>query len=161
MLQRGVANAASFQSYRLTSMNTTSILGAYNNNMLMQAQMFGFASRIRKRLGLYSYKLTKNQRFKNPHAISLQKRLAWEKQGYQGRLKIQEQERLGDRPFGRFTRKGKFLFDIEKVPFYNIPDLTNFKLKPYVSHTTPKIDEEKYETRKVHLDDELLEKINH
>ena len=63
-------------------------------------------------------------------------------QGYLGRLKIRERERLSQRPFGYITKKGKFRFDIEKVPFYNVPDITGFKLKPYVPHTTPRIGEE-------------------
>jgi hypothetical protein len=45
------------------------------------------------------------------------------------------------RPFGKVSRRGNFVMNIEKVPFYNIPDLTNFKLMPYVAHITPKIGE--------------------
>ena len=60
-------------------------------------------------------------------------------QGYEGELKIRERERLSDRPFGRHTSRGKFIFDIERVPYYNVPDLTDFKLKPYVPHLTPKV----------------------
>ena len=105
-----------------TTVNTTSYLGI---NSLFYQQAFGF-SRFRKRLGLYSYKLTKNNRFKNPHAIPLTQKNLYKAQGYKGELKIRELERSGDRPFGRFTRKGKFFFNIEKVPFYNIPDITGF-----------------------------------
>ena len=43
-------------------------------------------------------------------------------------MKIRDLERNSQRPFGRVTSKGRFLFDIDKVPFYNIPDLTNFKV---------------------------------
>ena len=48
------------------------------------------------------------------------------KQGYKGFLKIHERERLNDRPFGKHKTKGTFKFNIEKVPFYNVPDLTGF-----------------------------------
>jgi hypothetical protein len=48
------------------------------------------------------------------------------------------------------------LLDIEKVPFFNIPDLTGFNLKPYVSHATGKIDAESYEKRKIHITQDLL-----
>ena len=65
------------------------------------------------------------------------------KQGYKGWLKIHERERLSDRPFGKHSTKGSFRFDIEKVPFYNVPDLNGFKLKAYVPHMTPRIDEDK------------------
>ena len=106
---------------------------------LLQNQMFGFST-LRKRLGLYSFKLTKNRVYKNPHAMSLRKRQDLQKQGYEGELKIRETERLSERPFGTHTRKGRFVLDIEKVPFFNIPDLTGFNLKPYVSHATAKID---------------------
>jgi len=42
-------------------------------SVLLECQMFGF-SNLRKRLGLYSFKLTKNRVYKNPHAMSLRKR---------------------------------------------------------------------------------------
>lgn len=120
--------------------------------------MFGFSS-LRKRLGLYSFKLTKNRVYKNPHAMSLRKRQDLQKQGYEGELKIRETERNSERPFGEHTRKGRFVLDIEKVPFFNIPDLTGFNLKPYVSHATAKIDSTSYETRQVKLTPDLLTKI--
>ena len=62
-------------------------------------------------------------------------------------MKIHDRRRLSDRPFGRVTSKGKFIFNVEKVPFYNVPDLTDFKLKPYVPHITPKISAEKFVQR--------------
>ena len=49
--------------------------------------------------------------------------------------------------------------DIEKVPFFNIPDLTGFALKPYVAHSTAKIDPATRVTRQIHLTDELLADI--
>ncbi len=85
-------------------------------------------SKFRKRIGLYSFKLTKNNRYKNPHAMSLNQRQQYEAQGYRGELKIRDIERNSDRPFGEVSNKGKFRFNIEKVPFYNIPDLTGFKV---------------------------------
>ena len=93
-------------------------------------------SQYRRKNGLYSYKLGRNQQHKNPHAIALKAKHNMKKQGYVGQLKIAERERLNDRPFGNHTTKGKFLFNIDKVPFYNVPDLTGFKLKPYVPHIT-------------------------
>ena len=81
------------------------------------------------------------------------------KQGYWGWLKIHERERLSDRPFGDFTSKGKFKFNIERVPFYNVPDLTGFKLKAYVPHLTPRVPEDKYVKRVVDIDEEMLEEI--
>ncbi|KAL9641502.1 hypothetical protein ABK040_013424 [Willaertia magna] len=35
-------------------------------------------------------------------------------------------------------KKGVFMFDKSKVPIFANPDMSDFKLKPYVSHTTPK-----------------------
>ena len=46
--------------------------------------------------------------------------------GHRGELKIRELERNSERPFGHISRKGKFMFNIDKVPFYNIPDLSGF-----------------------------------
>jgi hypothetical protein len=48
------------------------------------------------------------------------------------------------------------VLDIEKVPFFNIPDLNGFNLKPYVSHATAKIDPASFEVRKVGMNPELL-----
>ena len=76
-------------------------------------------------------------------------KMSMKKQGYLGDLKIQERERLSERPFGEHTSKGKFRFNIEKVPFYNVPDITGFRLKPYVPHVTPKISEEKSEQKQI------------
>ena len=115
----------------------------------------GFSSH-RKRLGLYSYKLTKNRVYKNPHSITLRKRQDFGKQGYSGEIKIREQDRLSERPFGTWTRKGRFVLDVDKVPFFNIPDLTGFALKPYVSHATPKIDSKIKEERQIHLTEDIL-----
>ena len=72
---------------------------------------------------------------------------------------IRETERLSQRPFGEFTSKKQFRLDVEKVPFYNIPDLTGFALMPYVSMATPRIDEKIKEERKIHLTEEMLEEI--
>ena len=94
---------------------------------LLQIQTFGFST-LRKRLGLFSFKMTKSRKYKNPHAMSLSKRQSLQKQGYQGLLKIQETERLSERPFGTHTRKGRFRFNVDKVPFFNIPDLSDFKV---------------------------------
>merc|ERR1712160_195113 len=94
--------------------------------------------------GLYTFKLTKNGMYKNPHAMSLKKR---------------ETTRLSERPFGEVNRKGQFRFDIDKVPFYNIPDLEGFNLLPYVSHATPMIDGNKKVEREIHLTEERLAQI--
>ena len=45
------------------------------------------------------------------------------------------------------------------MPFFNIPDLTGFNLKPYVAHATAKIAPESLEKRQIHLTEELLESI--
>ena len=58
--------------------------------------------------------------------MSLAKRQALQKQGYEGQMKIKETERLSIRPFGRMSTKAAFVMDVDKVPFYNIPDLTGF-----------------------------------
>ena len=43
------------------------------NNLFIQVQTFGFAT-FRKKHGLYSFKLTKSKKFKNPHAMPLKRR---------------------------------------------------------------------------------------
>lgn len=52
--------------------------------------------------------------------------------GYKGQLKIRDVQRNSDRPFGKSTRKGGFIFDIAKVPVYNVPDLTGFKVIKFI-----------------------------
>lgn len=92
--------------------------------------------------------------------MSLRKRQDLGKLGYEGELRIHEAERLSERPFGQNTRKGRFSLDVEKVPFFNIPDLTGFNLKPYVSHATGRIDPKTFEHRQVHLTEELIAEID-
>ena len=48
---------------------------------------------------------------------------------------------------------------MQRVPFYNVPNLTGFKLKAYVPYSTPMIEPEKKVERQVDLTPELLEKI--
>lgn len=56
--------------------------------------------------------------------------------------KIRELESRSDWLFGTFKYKGKFIFDENKVPKYDIPDLNGFQLKPYVSYkANKKLDE--------------------
>mgnify|MGYP003904052221 FL=1 len=122
-----------------------------NPSILMHTPVFQI-SRYRRKHGLYSYKLGKNERHKNPHAIPLKSKEYMKAEGYQGQLKIRERERLSDRPFGQHTSRGKFKFEIDRVPFYNVPDLTGFKLKPYVPHLTPMVPEDKKVLRLIKLD---------
>ena len=51
-------------------------------------------------------------------------------------MRVREIEWNSIRPFGKHTRKGGFKFNIDMVPFYNIPSLEGFTLKPYVSYLT-------------------------
>ena len=129
-------------------------------NMLLFDMQAATISRFRRKNGLYSYKLGRADQHKNPHPIALKTKEFLKKQGYQGQLKIAERERISDRPFGRLTSKGKFRFNLQAVPFYHVPDLTDFKLKPYVPHITPKIDAAKKVTPQVILTADLLKDIN-
>ena len=52
---------------------------------------------------MYSFKLTKSSKFKNPHAMSLRKRLDFKKMGYEGELRIKDTERASNKPYGTFT----------------------------------------------------------
>ena len=72
--------------------------------------------------------------------MSLRKRQDLLKKGYEGTLRIKETERLSHRPFGSLDSKARFKLDINKVPFYNVPDLSGFQLMPYVPYKTPRPD---------------------
>ena len=50
--------------------------------------------------------------------------------------KIQEMEAQSHKLFG-FWKGKDFIFQNSKVPQYDIPDLKDFDLKPYVSFKTP------------------------
>ncbi|XP_010538932.1 PREDICTED: 39S ribosomal protein L41-A, mitochondrial-like [Tarenaya hassleriana] len=43
------------------------------------------------------------------------------------------------KPTGFHTRKGGYVIQPEKLPNYVVPDLTDFKLKPYVSQVAREI----------------------
>lgn len=43
----------------------------------------------------------------------------------------------GAQPTGVHTRKGGFRVQPEKAPDFVVPDLTGFKLKPYVAYEVP------------------------
>ncbi|KAL3696810.1 hypothetical protein R1sor_010886 [Riccia sorocarpa] len=45
----------------------------------------------------------------------------------------------GCKSTGRHTSKGGYILMAEKLPQFVVPDLTDFKLKAYVAHNTPKV----------------------
>ncbi|CBK22456.2 uncharacterized protein [Blastocystis hominis] len=45
----------------------------------------------------------------------------------------------GCRPTGRHTSHGGYICEKDKAVVFDVPDLTNFKLKPYVAFSTPKV----------------------
>jgi len=98
---------------------------------------------FRKRLGVYSYKVRTHYTHKKPGVIPLNiKQNLLEQNTHRSKRMIKILEANSHYPFGKFTRRNKFMFDANRVPLYNVPDLTDFDLKPYVSVHTPQIDEE-------------------
>lgn len=83
----------------------------------------------------------------------------FKKGGYEGMLRENEYRRLSQKPFGRLTSKALFLFDWKRVPFYNIPDLEGFNLKPYVSFATPKVQDDVKVTPQLKLTPDLIKEI--
>jgi hypothetical protein len=71
--------------------------------------------------------------------------------------KIRQLERESWKPFGKFT-KGGFKFDKEKVPFYDIPNIDGFELKPYVDFNAPKLNE-KYLNHQLKVNQEKIEQV--
>lgn len=97
---------------------------------------------FRKTLGIFNYKIG-NKTHKKPGVIPYHiKKSLLETDTDRSRRLINLMERDSYYPFGKFTRKSKFMFDPKKVPIYNVPDLTGFELKPYASVHTPRIEEE-------------------
>eukprot|EP01104_Vermistella_antarctica_P004513 TRINITY_DN14951_c0_g1_i1.p2 TRINITY_DN14951_c0_g1~~TRINITY_DN14951_c0_g1_i1.p2 ORF type:complete len:129 (+),score=20.20 TRINITY_DN14951_c0_g1_i1:53-388(+) len=58
------------------------------------------------------------------------------KQGPRGFMKGK-----GCKPMGRHTTKGHFILEKRRLPVYDVPDTTDFKLNAYVSHSTKKTSE--------------------
>ncbi|CAK90010.1 unnamed protein product (macronuclear) [Paramecium tetraurelia] len=97
---------------------------------------------FRKTLGLYNYKLGHQQYHKEPGSVSLNavEQLKNTKT-YEGIMRIRKLRQESDRVFGKFVGS-KFVVDKSRIPQYDIPDLTGFELKPYVSYHTPQVDKE-------------------
>ncbi|KRX04506.1 hypothetical protein PPERSA_04321 [Pseudocohnilembus persalinus] len=108
---------------------------------------------FRKKLGNYNYKIGKIGYHKNPGHIDLQTKEQLKKKG---EIKqIHRLERDSKRVFG-VQGKRSFIFDVNKLPFYDVPSLNGFNLKPYVSVHTPKI-EKQYMNQINQLNDYTLE----
>merc|ERR1719376_800174 len=73
--------------------------------------------------------------------LKLKQKLIKEKT-HAANMEIKRLEAQSVFPFGRWTRGGSFVYDQKKVPNYEIPDLKDFKLLPYVSFKVPTVSEE-------------------
>ena len=99
-------------------------------------------SHYRKGLGRYSFKIGGKHTHKKPGIVPLhvknnvQKIL---KDEYHSKLIIDNLERNSIYPFGNFIHKGFRADHLNKAPLIDIPDLSNTKLKPYVTFSLPKI----------------------
>jgi large subunit ribosomal protein L41 len=104
------------------------------NNVMANTCRKRVALTFRKTLGVYNYKVKPHNYYKNPHAIELRKKEQLKaEQTDSATRKIKAMERFSVAPFGKHTSKGKFVLDHRRIPNYNIPDLSDFPLKPYVS----------------------------
>ena len=92
--------------------------------------------------GIYSYKLASRQQYKRIGVVPLNvvnqihKSV---KSKEKARLLLKKQEWKSTNLFGTFGPAG-FRLDKQRLPVLEIPDLTGFELKPYVSFNTPKVD---------------------
>ncbi|KAM3128569.1 hypothetical protein pb186bvf_019337 [Paramecium bursaria] len=108
---------------------------------------FQFARRrigqtYRKTLGIYNFKIGHQQYHHQPGAVDVHTAESLKKTGkVVHRYKLHDLQQNSDRVFGEFVGR-KFRFDKNKVPIYDVPDLTDFNLMPYVSHKTPKIEKD-------------------
>jgi large subunit ribosomal protein L41 len=116
-----------------------------NSNVLNDSMRKRFALSFRKTLGVYNYKVKPRSYYGNPHAIPLVKREQLKQDGSEKSVrKLRALERLSNKPYGNFTSKGKFIRDTRRIPNFNIPDVTDFPLKPYVSWGTEKLEADAY-----------------
>ena len=90
-------------------------------------------SSFRKRIGNYHYKI--GGEHKKPGVIPLHVKNNIRKtikNPHRAELTIKNLERKSIYPFGRFVHKS-FRVESQKTPFLDIPDLSDFNLRPYVS----------------------------
>jgi large subunit ribosomal protein L41 len=113
------------------------------NNIFCETMRKRMGLSFRKTLGVYNYKVKPAEYYKNPHQVELRlkERLKNRKNELSTR-NLNAVRRNSIRPFGRFTTKSKFIVDHQRVPNFNIPDLTEFPLKPYAARSTPKLNAE-------------------
>lgn len=103
------------------------------NNALADTCRKRFGLSFRKRLGVYNYKVKPASYYKNPHSVPLEVKERYKKRNTEdAKRELKALEKNSNTPFGRFTNKGKFIMDYRQLPDYDIPDLNNFPLKPYV-----------------------------
>ena len=113
------------------------------NNILEETCRKRRALTFRKTLGVYNFKYKKAGYYKNPHAMSLRIKEQLKKTGTENSWrKIKAIERLSISPYGSTTSRGHFRLDPKRIPNYNIPDLTDFKLEPYVTFKTTKLEDD-------------------
>jgi len=95
---------------------------------------------FRKTLGVYNYKIKKDNYFKNPHAIAFKEyaKLKQTRNEINNR-KINHLKANSNTPYGRFTSKGNFRVDYNRVPSYDFGNFQSTYLKPYVTKTCCRI----------------------
>jgi large subunit ribosomal protein L41 len=92
--------------------------------------------------GIYSYKLAARQQYTRIGVVPLNvvnQIYKSVKSKEKARLLLKKQEWKSTNLFGSFGPAG-FRLDKQRLPVLEIPDLTGFELKPYVSFNTPKVD---------------------
>merc|ERR1712032_1361072 len=108
-----------------------------------------FGKQFRRKLGQFNYKVKKHgirQINKKPGVIPLDLKVKLLENGTQTDLnRIKELERKSYYPYGKWTKTGKFIYDESKTMEFNVPDLTDFPLGPYVAYNTPKVPREQIE----------------
>jgi large subunit ribosomal protein L41 len=114
------------------------------NNIFCDTMRKRMGLSFRKTLGVYNYKVKPAEYYKNPHQVDLRlkERLKNRKNELSTR-NLNAVRRNSIRPFGRFTTKAKFIVDHQRIPNFNIPNLTDFPLKPYATKSSQKVDPEK------------------
>jgi hypothetical protein len=124
-------------SFSLLLRNPSVINNIIINNTLRKRRALTF----RKTLYVYNYKVKPDHYYKNPHSIELNIKEDLKKtDDHQNWKKIKAMERMSTKPFGKLDSKRKFEMDHLRIPEYNIPDLTDFPLKPYVSYKVDKVE---------------------
>lgn len=100
------------------------------NNIISDTCRKRSAKSFVKKLGVYNYKKKPVSYYSNPHSLDL-KRTELFKGTPAGYRKMQVLRGLSSKPFGKFTSKGRFIMDYNRIPRFIVPKIEDSEVNTY------------------------------